>query len=39
MLDVLEEYSVNACFFVTGHFINKNKDLIERISNNDLFII
>ena len=31
ILDVLEKYNVNACFFITGHYLNSASDLVKRM--------
>ncbi|MDO5716420.1 MAG: polysaccharide deacetylase family protein [Tissierellia bacterium] len=31
ILDILKEKSVNACFFITGHFIQSRPDLVKRM--------
>lgn len=33
ILNVLIDENVNACFFMTGHFLRENKDLVKRISD------
>lgn len=39
ILDVIENKNIKACFFVTGYFIEKNPELIERMINNKNIII
>lgn len=31
ILDVLEKHNVNACFFITGHYLNSASDLVKRM--------
>ena len=31
ILDVLEKHNVNACFFITGHYLNSAQDLVKRM--------
>ena len=33
MLDVLKENNVKATFFITGHYLNTNEELVKRMIN------